>query len=90
MIFPVKGGDFNAANRKLRKHARTPSASNEKIFIKACRNGEFKAKRLFSPRIIFLLLPVYSVQGKVVGKKRFNFLTVSELFKYSSGGKYDD
>ncbi|TRY75553.1 hypothetical protein TCAL_06383 [Tigriopus californicus] len=38
MIFPVKGGDFNGANRKIRKHEQTPTPSGQRIFIKACRN----------------------------------------------------
>ena len=37
-IFPVKGGKYNAASRKLRKHEQTPTASAERIFIKPCRN----------------------------------------------------
>lgn len=40
MIFPVKGGDFNVVNKKMRKHAQTPVASSERIFIKPCRNAD--------------------------------------------------
>ncbi len=50
LIFPVKGGDFNAANRKLRKHQTTPSASSERIFIKACRNADGSPTFTTTPR----------------------------------------
>ena len=40
LIFPVKGGDFNAANKKIRKHGQTPTPSAQKISIKACRNED--------------------------------------------------
>ena len=39
-IFPVKGGDFNTVNRKMKKHRQTPTASSERVFVKACRNGK--------------------------------------------------
>ena len=39
-IFPVKGGRYNAATGKIRKHEQTPTASSQRIFIKACRNGK--------------------------------------------------
>ncbi|XP_011304323.1 uncharacterized protein [Fopius arisanus] len=36
MMFPVKGGMFNAVNKKLRKHLSIPIVSSERICIKSC------------------------------------------------------
>lgn len=36
MMFPVKGGIFNAVNKKIRKHTRVPIVSSERICIKSC------------------------------------------------------
>ena len=36
MMFPVKGGDFNAVNKKIRKHEATPIVSSERICIQSC------------------------------------------------------
>ena len=40
-IFPVKGGRYNAASGKIKKHEQTPTASAQRIFIKPCRNCEW-------------------------------------------------
>lgn len=54
MIFPVKGGDFNGANKKIRKHEQTPTPSAQRIFIKACRNGKLLLViRLLKTHVIF-------------------------------------
>ena len=39
-IFPVKGGKYNAASGKIKKHEQTPTASAQRILIKPCRNCE--------------------------------------------------
>lgn len=39
-IFPVFGGPYNAAAKKIDKHSGTPTASVQRIKVKACRNGE--------------------------------------------------
>ncbi|XP_057333014.1 uncharacterized protein LOC130672435 isoform X4 [Microplitis mediator] len=36
MMFPVKGGIFNAVNKKIRKHTRVPIVSSERICVKSC------------------------------------------------------
>lgn len=36
MMFPVKGGDFNAVNKKTRKHGIVPTVSSERICIRSC------------------------------------------------------
>lgn len=36
MMFPVKGGIFNAVNKKIRKHEIIPFLSSERICIKSC------------------------------------------------------
>ena len=37
MIFPVRGGDFNAANKKIKKHDQTPAVTSQKVHIRPCR-----------------------------------------------------
>ena len=46
MIFPVRGGSYNSANRKLKQHERTPSASSQRVFIRPCRNREWRSTLL--------------------------------------------
>ena len=36
MMYPVKGGIFNAVNKKIRKHDAIPVVSAERICIKSC------------------------------------------------------
>ena len=50
LIFPVKGGAFNAANKKIRKHERTPTATAQRVFIKACRNEDGSPTFTTTPR----------------------------------------
>nr|XP_024214773.1 uncharacterized protein LOC106679441 isoform X2 [Halyomorpha halys] len=40
MMFPVKGGDYNPVNKKIRKHKTVPSFSSTKVCIKSCAEGE--------------------------------------------------
>ncbi|XP_020710533.2 uncharacterized protein LOC105690351 isoform X4 [Athalia rosae] len=36
MMFPVKGGEFNAVNKKIKKHAIVPLISSDRICIRSC------------------------------------------------------
>lgn len=36
MMYPVKGGIFNAVSKKIRKHDAVPVVSSERICIKSC------------------------------------------------------
>ncbi len=50
LIFPVKGGKYNAANGKIKKHEHTPTASSERVFIKPCRNEDGTPTFTTTPR----------------------------------------
>ena len=63
MIFPVKGGRFNAVNKKLRKHEETPTPSSERIFIRPCRTADGKSTFTTTPKPAQI---VYSVNGHTI------------------------
>ena len=60
LIFPVKGGRFNAVNKKLRKHEETPTPSSERIFIRPCRTADGKSTFTTTPKPAQI---VYSVRS---------------------------
>lgn len=39
LMFPVKGGQFNAVNKKIRKHDLVPSISAQRVCIRSCGEG---------------------------------------------------
>ena len=53
-IFPVKGGRYNAASGKIKKHEQTPTASAQRIFIKPCRNCKWRTCKNTFQNDIFL------------------------------------
>lgn len=39
-MFPVKGGPFNAVNKKIRKHGSIPIVTPQRVCIKSCGDGK--------------------------------------------------
>jgi hypothetical protein len=64
MMFPVKGGSFNAVNKRVRKHEAIPVVTDERVCIKSCgldsRYGE-NAPTTPAPNRL-----AYAVQMKLV------------------------
>jgi hypothetical protein len=50
LIFPVKGGSYNAATGKIKKHEQTPTPSSQRVLIKACRNEDGSPTFTTTPR----------------------------------------
>ncbi len=71
MIFPVKGGRFNAVNKKLRKHEETPIPSSERIFIRPCRTADGKTTFTTTPKpaqITYSVISHFKLSFKFVMK----------------------
>nr|ARK19817.1 monooxygenase DBH-like protein [Ampulex compressa] len=49
MMFPVKGGAFNAVNKKIQKHNAVPIVSAEKICIRSCGIEEEEEQSTVAP-----------------------------------------
>lgn len=45
--YPVKGGFFNAVNKKIKRHEHVPVISSERICIKPCDSGELYGTSFF-------------------------------------------
>ncbi|XP_078043273.1 DOMON-like domain-containing protein nahoda isoform X2 [Augochlora pura] len=61
MMYPVKGGVFNAVNKKIRKHDAVPVISSERICIKSCGDEELEDMTTPAPPRLH-----YNVEVKLV------------------------
>ncbi|KAB0804717.1 hypothetical protein PPYR_01687 [Photinus pyralis] len=63
MMFPVRGGDFNSVNKKIRKHEVVPVTSLDRICITSCGNDYLDEDMEATPEPPFL---GYNMQVKIV------------------------
>lgn len=59
MMYPVKGGIFNAVNKKIRKHDAIPVVSAERICIKSCGHEGCSFVTIYVLQLVYYLIEIH-------------------------------